>query len=233
MMIPLLPLSIGLFTVALAQIFDPSASSVLFAAWCNPYEVGTSPSPATFNQAIGLNTPIFLMSQSIPLDTVDPTTGIGGAIRSDLIEATQTDAAIYLTVYPNKGFEAVTDTDISQLTQQIASWKAPVNRTVLLRYAPEMQGNWFTYGLQPTAFVQSWRRVYTAVKAVVPDVFFVWGPNTPQGYPWGQGFPSGANAAADRVLLDTNNDGTLDSSDDPFSPFYPGEEYVDIAGLSI
>ncbi|KAH8921990.1 hypothetical protein BT69DRAFT_1298288 [Atractiella rhizophila] len=54
MMIPLLLLSFDLFTLALAQIFDPSASSVLFAAWCNPYEVGTSPSPSTFNQAIGL-----------------------------------------------------------------------------------------------------------------------------------------------------------------------------------
>jgi hypothetical protein len=28
--------------------------------------------------------------------------------------------------------------------------------------------------------------------------------------------------------MDTNKNGKLDKDDDPFSPFYPGDEYVDV-----
>jgi len=33
--------------------------------------------------------------------------------------------------------------------------------------------------------------------------------------------------------LDTNRDGNFDDKDDPYSPFYPGDEYVDWVGTSI
>lgn len=56
-----------------------------------------------------------------------------------------------------------------------------LNRTVFLRYAPEMQGTWNLYGNQPTGFVASWQAMYAAVKAVAPETIMVWAPNTPQG----------------------------------------------------
>jgi beta-mannanase len=33
--------------------------------------------------------------------------------------------------------------------------------------------------------------------------------------------------------LDTNGDGKVDSNDDPFSPYYPGDDWVDWVGLSV
>ena len=32
--------------------------------------------------------------------------------------------------------------------------------------------------------------------------------------------------------LDTNNDGWVDMSDDPYTPFYPGDQWVDWVGLN-
>jgi hypothetical protein len=40
-------------------------------------------------------------------------------------------------------------------------------------------------------------------------------------------------SAADFKLLDTNNNGKLDYNDDPYLPFWPGEDYVDWVGLSL
>jgi hypothetical protein len=39
--------------------------------------------------------------------------------------------------------------------------------------------------------------------------------------------------AEDCKLLDTNNDGKIDMSDDPFMPYWPGEEAVDWVGMSV
>ena len=40
-------------------------------------------------------------------------------------------------------------------------------------------------------------------------------------------------AASDVQYLDTNRDGRVAIGDDPYSPYYPGDEYVDWVGMSI
>lgn len=57
----------------------------------------------------------------------------------------------------------------------------------------------------------------------------VWAPSSGNGYPYGIPSPS----AVDLKLMDTNKDGIVDSKDDPYLPFWPGDEYVDWVGLSI
>ena len=79
-----------------------------------------------------------------------------------------TDADMFLTVYPNQGFEAVADSDILSLALQLRTYQAS-NRTVWLRWAPEFAGNWMVYGLQPIAFKQVWTRMYNIIKAEAPD----------------------------------------------------------------
>lgn len=125
-----------------------------------------------------------------------------------LIEKSDTDAAVFLTVYPSLGFDAVADSDYSALASQILDcWsssyltshyasgrltdsdypsqdRTTLNRTVFLRYAPEMQGTWNLYGQQPSAFNTSWHAMYAAIKSVAPDTIMVWAPNTPQGSVW-------------------------------------------------
>lgn len=74
--------------------------------------------------------------------------------------------------------------------------------------------------------------MYTIIKSEAPDTVIVWSPNTGYSYPFGASLSSVASAA-DRRALDTNNDGQLTSADDPYSPFYPGDQYVDWNGYSM
>lgn len=39
--------------------------------------------------------------------------------------------------------------------------------------------------------------------------------------------------AADFLLLDTNHDGVLNNLDSPYSPYYPGDQYIDWIGISV
>jgi hypothetical protein len=150
-----------------------------------------------------------------------------------MIERSGTDAAVFLTVYPTSGFDAVTTDDFTALAKQILDYQQNLNRTVFLRYAPEMQGTWMEYGQQPTAFNTSWHTMYSTVKATAPETIMVWAPNTPQGYPYGQQTAYAALDAVDQALLDTNNNGELDANDDSLAPYYPGDDVVDWIGLSI
>ena len=44
---------------------------------------------------------------------------------------------------------------------------------------------------------------------------------------------TGSLSADDLALLDTNKNGVLDAGDDPYSPYYPGDDMVDWVGYSI
>lgn len=62
-----------------------------------------------------------------------------------MIEQTQTDAAVYLTVYPST-FN-LRDADWAVLGGQLRNYTEVYNRTVFLRFAPEMQGIWMPCAL--------------------------------------------------------------------------------------
>lgn len=49
-------------------------------------------------------------------------------------------------------------------------------------------------------------------------------------YPYSMPLPTNATEA---TALDTSGDGQLSPLDSPFSPYYPGDEYVDWVGLSV
>jgi hypothetical protein len=62
---------------------------------------------------------------------------------------------------------------------------------------------------------------------------FVWGPNHGSGYPFPGGRFDVQPSSPDYSVLDTNKDGKLDINDDPYSPYYPGDEWVDWVGFSV
>jgi hypothetical protein len=111
------------------------------------------------------------------------------------------------------------------------------------------------YGLQPVEFKATWTRMYNIVKAEAPDTVVVWSPNVGYSYPCITFIPRkrrgkrtnlfhcasnrfGATFAdipsvADQQALDTNGNGQLDGGDDPYSPWYPGDDQVDWIGISL
>ncbi|KAJ3092512.1 hypothetical protein HK100_006928 [Physocladia obscura] len=93
-----------------------------------------------------------------------------------------------------------------------------------------MNGNWFSYGLEPIRFITEYKRVVNLIRFVTNRVAFVWAPNAANNYPFDASLPSNA---ADATALDTNGNGKLDPSDDPFTPYWPGADLVDWVGISL
>lgn len=63
----------------------------------------------------------------------------------------------------------------------------------------------------------------------------VFGPNNGINYPFTSPdalVRAPTRGSADFTALDTNRDGVLDNRDDPYLPYYPGDEYVDWVAIS-
>lgn len=64
----------------------------------------------------------------------------------------------------------------------------------------------------------------------------VWAPNVGINYPFtggGNPYPTRATDPLNFAALDTTPDGVIDYKDDPYLPFYPGDEFVDWVGISL
>ena len=157
------------------------------------------------------------------------------ADRDGLTEATsQIETAggkLLLTLMPHQGLAAVDEGAILELAALLADY----NRRgieVLVRYGPEMNGSWYSWGLRAEEYVASFRRVAQAVHESAPGSVMVWSPYYGGGYPFpSQEYDLPPNAA-ELEAIDTNHDGLLDMNDDPYAPYYPGDEYVDWVALT-
>ncbi|KAJ3305161.1 hypothetical protein HDV03_001923 [Kappamyces sp. JEL0829] len=144
-------------------------------------------------------------------------------------------AFLYLTVYPMDGLNVIPDTVVQGFAAKIASI---VNRglKIIIRYASEMNGDWFPYGQQPVAFKREWKRLVDATRAATgpsDSIAWMWSPNSGNGYPFAGGDSHANPTHPDFKELDTNGDGVLNNKDDAYSPYYPGDDYVDWVGISI
>ncbi len=76
------------------------------------------------------------------------------------------------------------DADIRRWAESLAGWGRPV----LLRFAHEMNGNWYPWavgvgGNTPGAYIAAWNRVHDAFAAAgAENVSFVWSPNIPSSF---------------------------------------------------
>ncbi|TPX48627.1 mannan endo-1,4-beta-mannosidase [Synchytrium endobioticum] len=199
-------------------------------------------SPLKINTRTGRLWPVFHAGQNIPVKsaTSNPeVVNIDTTIDVTMITETKTNASMILDVYPydsrpGMAFAAVTDADIKSLTNQLAAWNAKGVK-VYLRLASEMNGSWYPWGTQPVEFKEFWIKVTNAVRAVAPDVAMVWSPQVNYAGAYGiNAAVTGKPSAASLTALDTNNDGCSSCpGDDPYSPYYPGDQFVDWVGTSL
>ncbi|WP_082485485.1 glycoside hydrolase family 26 protein [Rathayibacter sp. Leaf296] len=139
---------------------------------------------------------------------------------------------LLLTLESIGGLAAVTDdvaADIADLTAAVNERGVPV----IVRFAHEMNGSWYAWGQQPAAYVETFRRVAAAVHADAPGSAMMWAPNSAEGYPFEGGASAAQPGTADFALLDTTGDGVLTLDDDPYAPYYPGDDAVDWVGMSL
>ena len=65
------------------------------------------------------------------------------------------------------------------------------------------------------------------------NLALIWAPNSGNGYPFLRAPCCPIANTTDLRLMDTNNNGTVDGFDDPYTPYYPGDEWVDWVGFSV
>lgn len=147
-------------------------------------------------------------------------------------QARGTRSILLLTLEPHDGLATVTGARARQLARRLDA----VNRTgvpVVVRFAHEMNGSWYEWGQQPSAYVAAFRRVATAVHARTRRTAMMWAPNYGGGYPFAGGQYQAAPGSPDAAVLDTDGDGSVAGLDDPYAPYWPGRRYVDWVGMTL
>ncbi|MGY1635477.1 glycoside hydrolase family 26 protein [Geodermatophilus sp. SYSU D00742] len=134
---------------------------------------------------------------------------------------------LLLTLEPHGGLAAVTDAVARDLAGRLDGWNAR-GVPVVVRFAHEMNGSWYAWGQQPEEYVAAFRRVADAVHAGAPGSATMWAPNYGGGYPFAGGRYAGSSPA-----LDTDGDGAVSGLDDPYAPYWPGDDAVDWVGMSL
>ncbi|KAJ3295848.1 hypothetical protein HDU79_008200 [Rhizoclosmatium sp. JEL0117] len=152
-------------------------------------------------------------------------------------ECGKTGAMLLFTLEPDEGFDGLTDVHYAQVADALTMINQKYSVPVLLRFAHEMNGNWCLYCLKPTAFKDNFRRMANLIRARTNMTAMVWGPNVGIAYPFSDVRPDIPTPTAannpDFAILDTNANGIIDPLDDPYTPFYPGDDVVDWVALSV
>jgi hypothetical protein len=163
----------------------------------------------------------------VPLTDADRT-NIDGAVGQVRLNG----GTLLLTLEPKEGLAAVTD----DVAADLAALSASINESgvpVIIRFAHEMNGSWYAWGQQPGEYVATFQRVARAVHENAPGTAMMWAPNNADGYPFSGGASAVETGEPDFALLDTDGDGTLSLADDPYAPYYPGDDAVDWVGMSL
>jgi Glycosyl hydrolase family 26 len=184
-------------------------------------------SPVAYAERLGRKPAIYVLFAAFPLtqDAMGYVSHIADLVRAQ-------DGMLMLTLEPNDGLETVTPATAQTLGQQLATLNAR-GVPVLLRFAHEMNGGWYPWSQDPAAYVAAFRQVADAVHAQASETAMVWAPNYGGGYPFSGGKYSARKGSDAFSLLDTDEDGVISMHDDPYAPYYPGDDAVDWVGMSL
>lgn len=227
----LLPV-VGLL-VGLLGITSPAAASAAEAcerAWFGPALDIETDTPTAYAGRLGATPSLY----TFPVDY--PLTGEGvDQLRDFAADAATHGAVLVVQVEPTVALGELTATDADALAVVLADLHERLDTQVLVRFAPEMNGSWRPWGQQPTAFIAAFRQVADVVHADAAPAAMVWSPVYGSGYPFGreQGTDSEIDLSESREVepLDTDGDGRLGPGDDPYGPYYPGDDAADWVGL--
>ena len=219
------------FSIAPVESFDGEQDLALFEPVNGTY-LGANiewayDSAADFNQRLGMNAAVFVQFLQFPLNS---DTSI--YLEQFLGQVLEVKAIALLTLEPVEGLEQVTPASLAPLTDILARFNQQ-GVPIIIRFAHEMNGSWYAWSQQPTLYIEKFRLVADTVREQTSLTALLWAPNYGGGYPFSGGRFEIERSHPDFEVLDTNGDGQLDTSDDMYAPYYPGDDYVDWVGLSI
>jgi glycosyl hydrolase family 26 len=184
-------------------------------------------STAAFAQRIGRPAAVYVAFAHFPIADDESAT-----LDQFVDQVRRQGAMALLTLEPSIALNDVSP----QLATDLADRLAAYNRSgvpVMVRYAHEMNGSWYTWSQHPRAYIQAFRTVAAAVHERAPESAMLWAPNYGAGYPFVGGAYQAAAGSLDSDALDTNHDGVFDGLDDPYAPYYPGDDAVDWVGMTL
>ncbi|MFS4505224.1 glycoside hydrolase family 26 protein [Clavibacter sp. Sh2141] len=182
---------------------------------------------AEYADLLGRDPGVAVSFADVPMDATDVEN-----VRAAGEQVRGMGGTLLLTLEPREGLAAVTD----DVAAEVASLVDGIQRTgapVVVRFAHEMNGSWYAWGQQPVEYVAAFRRMADALHAGAPGSATMWAPNEGGGYPFIGGPAAAAPESAAFPVLDTDGDGALTIADDPYAPYYPGDDAVDWVGMSL
>jgi hypothetical protein len=184
-------------------------------------------SPGAIDARLGRTPAVWVQFVALPFAAADRSSLAG------FVDAVAGQGGIaLLTVQPDDGLGLVDDAAIGDLVGAVAAANER-GVPVIVRFAHEMNGSWYPWGEQPDEYVAAFRRVAAAIHAGTTDAAMLWAPNDGGGYPFAGGAYEATPGTPDFAVLDTNGDGRLSMDDDPYGPYYPGDDAVDWVGMSV
>jgi hypothetical protein len=139
---------------------------------------------------------------------------------------------LLLTLEPRNGLGAVTPAVTNDLARTLDGYNR-AGVPVIVRFAHEMNGSWYEWGQQPAEYRTAFRQVAESLHRLAPGSATMWAPNYGGGYPFVGGEHEAAPGTPAFQELDTDHDGALTGTDDPYAPYYPGDDAVDWVGMSL
>jgi hypothetical protein len=184
-------------------------------------------SPAAYSRRLGRAPAVYVEFAQFPLEAA------GRAHLDTVIDKVSAVRGMaLLTLEPHRGLGAVTPAAAAELGDLLGTY----NRRgvpVFVRFAHEMNGSWYPWSQQPAEYIRAFRTVADAVHQRAPASATIWAPNYGGGYPFAGGAHEAKPGTPDFAALDTNGDGKLTMADDPYAPYYPGDDVVDWVGMSL
>ena len=181
----------------------------------------------SFSQKLGERPAVAVSFANLPMSETEI-----GYVHAAAYQVHNNGGMLLLTVEPRHGLSAVTEAvaeDLARLLVGINDAGVPV----IVRFAHEMNGSWYPWGQQPEQYVATFRMLADIIHRDAPGSAVMWAPNYGGGYPFTGGEFAAEPGEADYARLDTDHDGIITMADDAYSPYYPGDEYVDWVGMSL
>ncbi len=182
---------------------------------------------AEFGSQLGRRPAVTVSFTPVPLGQTDMAN-----LQAAFEQVRTNGGMLLLTLEPRNGLGAVTPA----VTDELAGTLDVLNKAgvpVIVRFAHEMNGSWYEWGQQPAEYRAAFQRVAESLRRLAPGSATMWAPNYGGGYPFAGGQHQAMPGTEDFRELDTDADGVLTGSDDPYAPYYPGDDAVDWVGMSL
>jgi hypothetical protein len=141
----------------------------------------------------------------------------------------QQRAMLLITLEPWGGLEVVTEEAAANFADVLRRGRVKT----YVRFAHEMNGSWYPWSQSPTNYKSAFCVLAKAIHQHARNAAMIWAPNYGGGYPFVGGAYQAQPDSPYIPVLDTNKNGVLDSYDDPYSPYYPGDDVVDWVGMTL